>query len=272
VVDETSDVTPTTVVPRGPSPIFLGLLALLAVTGWLAWIDAGAWSIFLFVTTGWVVSLCLHEFAHAAVAYVGGDRSVAEKGYLTLDVRRYADPGLSLVLPVIFVVMGGIGLPGGAVWIDHGSLRNRWVDSAACFAGPAANVLVALLCLVPLGLGWVETDVQLDLAGFATNLDRLDFAAGLAFLGFLQLSAVLLNLLPVPGLDGFAMLDPHLPTDLRVKARRVGRWGFLVVIGLLLLPGPNEVFFGLVDDLVALTGTPSWLPSEGYYLYRFWEL
>ena len=70
-------------------------------------------------SAGWAVSLCLHEFGHAYTAYRGGDRSVRAKGYLTLDIRRYADLGLSLVLPVFFLLLGGIPLPGGAVWIDQ---------------------------------------------------------------------------------------------------------------------------------------------------------
>ena len=69
--------------------------------------------IVLLVLAGWAVSLCLHEFGHAYTAYRGGDRSVRAKGYLTLDIRRYADLGLSLVLPVFFLLLGGIPLPGG---------------------------------------------------------------------------------------------------------------------------------------------------------------
>ena len=77
------------------------------------------------VLAGWAVSLCLHEFGHACVAYRGGDRSVRGKGYLTLDIRRYTDVGLSFVLPVVFLLLGGIPLPGGAVWINHGAIRSR---------------------------------------------------------------------------------------------------------------------------------------------------
>ena len=46
---------------------------------------------FLIVLIGWIFSLCLHEFSHALVAYYGGDFTVREKGYLTLDIRRYTD-------------------------------------------------------------------------------------------------------------------------------------------------------------------------------------
>ena len=111
------------------SPWFLALLAVTLAGGFLA---ASATSrsvlttgIVLLMLGGWAVSLCLHEFAHAYTAYRGGDRSVRAKGYLTLDIRRYADIGLSLVLPMFFLLLGGIPLPGGAVWIDHGAIRRE---------------------------------------------------------------------------------------------------------------------------------------------------
>ena len=83
------------------------------------------WLAGLFVFGGWMISLCLHEFGHAIVAYFGGDTSVKDKGYLTLNPLNYTDPGLSLLLPMIFLVMGGIALPGGVgdsflVRLDYG--------------------------------------------------------------------------------------------------------------------------------------------------------
>jgi len=59
------------------------------------------------------------------LAYSGGDRAVAQRGYLTLNPLKYTHPVLSIVLPLIFVILGGIGLPGGAVWVNHGAIRGR---------------------------------------------------------------------------------------------------------------------------------------------------
>ncbi len=70
---------------------------------------------FLIVLAGWIFSLSLHEFAHALVAYYGGDKTVKDKGYLTFNPLKYTHPMLSIVFPIIFLMMGGIGLPGGAV-------------------------------------------------------------------------------------------------------------------------------------------------------------
>src|SRR5574341_512608 len=100
---------------------------------------------FIVVLVGWVFSLCLHEFSHALVAYYGGDYTVREKGYLTFNPLKYTHPVYSLLLPLLFLVLGGIGLPGGAVYIETWRLRSRGWVSAVSLAGPASNLLLAVL-------------------------------------------------------------------------------------------------------------------------------
>ena len=85
---------------RRPSPIFLALVAATAAAGVLTWkaqFTVAGTRVFAFVLLGWVVSLCLHEFAHAVTAYRFGDVTVAEKGYLSLDPRTYLHPVLSII-------------------------------------------------------------------------------------------------------------------------------------------------------------------------------
>src|SRR5881394_1341331 len=102
---------------------------------------------FLIVTILWIFSVCLHEFGHAIVAYHGGDTSVREKGYLTFNPLKYTHPVYSLLMPVLFMMLGGIGLPGGAVYIERDRLRSREWETAVSLAGPAMNVLwVLALC------------------------------------------------------------------------------------------------------------------------------
>src|SRR5437588_10189067 len=106
-----------------PSPVFLAMLGLTAFGGLLAWwsgadVQPMAYAgVFIFVIAGWMVSLCLHEFGHAITAWRFGDHDVAVRGYLTLDPRRYSHPALSLLLPIVIVALGGIGLPGAAVYV-----------------------------------------------------------------------------------------------------------------------------------------------------------
>src|SRR5919197_3167209 len=100
---------------------------------------------FAIVLFGWIFSLCLHEFSHALVAYFSGDTTVREKGYLTFNPLKYTHPLFSIVLPLLFLVMGGIGLPGGAVYIERWRIRNRFLLSAVSLAGPLANLLLAII-------------------------------------------------------------------------------------------------------------------------------
>jgi hypothetical protein len=75
----------------GLSSNFRWLLLVVAVSGALLFTgssDAGP-VVFVFVLAVWVVSICLHEFGHALVAWLGGDRSIPGKGYLTFDPARF---------------------------------------------------------------------------------------------------------------------------------------------------------------------------------------
>ena len=135
-----------------PSPVFLGVVAIAAAGGVMAWFaDPGGplsyAGVFVLVVGGWVVSLCLHEFAHAITAWRFGDHDTAARGYLSLNPFRYTVPSLSIVLPLVFVALGGIGLPGGAVWLNTAGMTRRQ-RTLVSLAGPFANAVLAVILLV----------------------------------------------------------------------------------------------------------------------------
>lgn len=243
-----------------PSPVFLGIVALFIVSGWMTWTGFGNKQIdvFLFVASGWTVSLCLHEYAHALVAFRGGDHDVAHRGYLTLDPLKYTHPLLSFVLPVVFLLLGGIGLPGGAVWVNHAAIRSRVVDSLISFAGPATNLVLAVVLVLPFSLG---------LDGGADSA----FWAALAFLAFLQLTASILNFVPMPGVDGGNLLFPWLSPQWQRGFNHVAPYGMLLLIALLWTPAVNDWFFSVVYSAGDVIGLPSYLISDGYRLFKFWS-
>jgi Zn-dependent protease len=243
--------------------IFSLMVAALAASGFALWEHRGGmFAVFSFVVCGWMVSLCLHEFAHAATGFHGGDRSVEAKGYLSLDIRRYAHPLLSFVIPLLFVICGGIGLPGGAVWINKSALRGRRWRSATSYAGPAANAVFASLCMLPFTLKLITPQ---------TIAQHLFFCAALALLGALQCVAVVLNLLPVPGLDGWGGLEPFLPARWVEFGRQVAPFAFLLLFaGLAFIPGLNHAMWHLVDRIAAAFGVPLGLPELGYSVLKFW--
>lgn len=245
---------------RRISPVFAGIVAVMAVTGWATWTGFAAQpgvAVFLFVTSAWIVSLCLHEYAHARTALHSGDITVGAKGYLTLNPLAYTHAVLSIVLPVLFLIMGGIGLPGGAVFIERGRIQGRWKHSLISAAGPLTNVLFALVCTAPF---W---------------LDALDgvpaaFRYALAFLALLQVTAAILNFLPVPGLDGYGVIEPWLSYRIRRQVEPFAPFGLLAVFALLWLPEVNTVFFDAVDAVLRSLGVNEWEASWGQQLYRFW--
>jgi Zn-dependent protease len=212
--------------------------------------------IVLLVLGGWAVSLCLHEFGHAAVAYRGGDRSVRDKGYLTLDIRHYTDVGLSFVLPIVILLVGGIPLPGGAVWINHAAIRSRATQSLVSLAGPATNLVLGGLLTAAVAL------VQMP-AGLAI---------GLSCLAFIQVIAFVLNILPIPGLDGFGVLEPFLSLPARRMAARVRPWAPLVLLVLIIgVPGASSVFLQVGAVVFAAVGGDVELAIEGYRELIFWR-
>lgn len=258
-----------------PSPIFIGLIALTGVSAWMTWTGFGnvRVDVFLLVICGWLVSLCLHEYAHALVAYFSGDRGVAERGYLRLNPLKYTHPILSIVLPVVAVILGGIGLPGGAVWVDHAHIGSKVKQSLISAAGPLTNVLFALLLAVPFLVG-LGPQIVLDASGqyqLVGSADHLEFWAALALLAFLQVTASVLNFLPVPGLDGGNILHPWLSPPYQRAYNLFAPYGFILLFVLLWQSQINRYFFNAVYWLSELIGVPQVLSQVGFQLMRFWS-
>ena len=212
---------------------------------------------FLVVIVGWVFSLCLHEFSHALVAYMGGDWTVREKGYLTFNPLKYTHPVYSLLLPLLFLVMGGIGLPGGAVYIETWRLRSKNWRTAVSLAGPISNLLLAII------LGLVLRFAPVNESGVWP---------GLAFLALLQVTAVVLNLIPVPPFDGYNAIEPHLNEALRMQFDQFrGAFVWIVFLVLWYVPLVADLFWGMIFFVSRILNIPLQLAGLGYDLFRFWS-
>lgn len=215
--------------------------------------------VFLSILVLWVVSLCLHEYAHARVAYAGGDTSVVEKGYLTLNPMRYMHPMMSLVVPLIILMIGGIPLPGGAVYIETQRLRSKHWDAAVSAAGPAANLLLMALCGIPFLLG-LHADPELAKTALFPTIGCF---------AFLMAFAALLNLLPLPGLDGFGIIAPYLSVEARRTAYEFSRYTIFLLIALLLFsPGFVTSLWSMAALLVETVGVPRAMWIDGWRAFR----
>ena len=248
---------------------------VFAVSGWMTWAGFGnvRVDVFLFVVTGWLVSLCLHEYAHAVAGYFAGDRSVAERGYLRLNPLKYTSPLLSIVLPVVVVILGGIGLPGGAVWIDHRHIRSRAKDSLISAAGPLTNIILAVVVAFPFLVG-IGPTLELSVSGqYALSGDggHLEFWSALAALAFLQVTASVLNLLPIPGLDGGSILQPWMSPAYQRAWNLFAPYGFILLFLALWQTRLGEWFYDLVFWLSDQIGLSQALIQVGLELMRFWS-
>lgn len=255
----------TAVPAKAPSPpnnlIGLGLVAAFAgLAAALVLAPPGKTPLtFAFVLVGWVLAVMAHEFAHAGVAWLAGDHTVREKGYLSFDPRRYGDLGTSLVIPLIALALGGIGFPGGAVYLRNDLMRSPAWRAAASLAGPAATLVVLLVLAFALNL-WSQAALPGPL-----------FAA-LAMLAFLQATALVLNLLPLPGLDGFNAIRPFLPTSWTPAIRKAEGVALLILLAaVFLLPGFSDLLFGVAVLIAAGLGVPVDAIQSGWSAFHFWK-
>lgn len=254
--------------PRARSPIgpflFPAFVVIAVLGGVMAQVTTGSprtvgiW-VFLLVIAGWVITLCLHEFAHSVVALAGGDTSVRARGYLTLNPLKYTDPVFSIVIPLVLLAVGGIPLPGGAVLIEHYRLRSRAWQSLVSAAGPATN----LIC------GFVLT----LLAGAVAGDGVTGLSAGLAFLAVLQFVTFVLNILPVPGFDGFGILAPYLPAAVHRAVAPIRPWAPLIVFALIWsIPQASSILFDPALWFYDLVGGSRTQAYWGQVLFQFWKL
>jgi Zn-dependent protease len=249
-------------VPVMPSPIFGAIVSVTAIAGSLTYLGKFPGpTLFVFVTGGWIISLCLHEFGHALIAWLGGDKSVADKGYLTLNPVKYTHGLFSIVFPLIFLAMGGIGLPGGAVYINPGAIASRRMRSLTSAAGPIATAMCATVLLIPFATGLVNRSVA----------SHFTFWAGLALLGFLQVTALFFNLLPIPGLDGFGILEPYLSEEISRGVRTIGSFTYIIIFLLFFNDTPvSRGFWTVIGFIGSLVSLDYYLVFAGLSLFQFW--
>lgn len=250
--------------PVYPSPIFLMLVLFTCVSGYLTYAGIGNASrtVFLFVLGGWITSVALHEFGHAIVAYLGGDKDVALRGYLTLNPLTYIDPLMTIFFPLLILLVGGFPLMGGAVLINTSVIRSQFTQALISAAGPMATLMCALGLSLPFLL----------LQNIHYFLEHYEFWSGLALLTFFQYVSLTINLLPVPGIDGFGIMSPFLPPEIVDIARRFRVLSFFVFFMVLFYtPFGQYIAEPAWQMMKAINPNLIFLVSEGFDLFFFWK-
>jgi Zn-dependent protease len=195
-----------------------------------------------------ILSLSVHEFAHAFCAYKLGDTTARDAGRLTLNPQAHIDPWGTLFIPALSVLMGGVAFLGWArptpVRADRfrDGVNRRFGSALVSAAGPVSNLLLALLTvgtmavLTRIGVG-LYRPVEID-GEFI--LRRTPLGLLLYSMFTLNIALAFFNLLPIPPLDGHRLLPPVLDPIVRP----LSRYGFAILIGIfLMLPRVAMVLF-----------------------------
>ncbi len=248
---------------HGVSPIFISLVVFAVTMAGFLWFGIGnnpKVFMFAFTISGWLVSLCLHEFGHAVTAFWCGDESVENKGYLTLNPLKYTHPVISVVIPVVMLLMGGLAFPGGAVYINIQALRKPVYRSLVSAAGPLANLICLFLLALPFG--------NIPFYLFYSNAPT-EFLSAIGILALLQMVSVFINLLPIPGLDGFGILEPFLPREVLEFSSFLRPFGFLIIFFFLSVDSPiADFFWNMVWSAMQLLGfNLAYFANEGVKVF-----
>jgi Zn-dependent protease len=200
-----------------------------------------------------IVSIVVHEVAHAWVARREGDDTPERQGRITLNPLPHLDPVGSFLVPAILAALPGNFLFGWArpVMVDIRNYRDPvWSDIRVSMAGPASNLVLALLFTLLL----VPAILLADGSGMGGGLLEQSVWVAAAYYGILiNLILALFNLIPVPPLDGSHVMRHLLPLRLREPYDRFGRVGILVLLGVLfLVPGAIQVVMAPVGWVAEL--------------------
>jgi Zn-dependent protease len=208
-------------------------------------------SLFLIVLPVLLMSVVVHEVAHAVVAKWEGDDTAYRMGRVTLNPIRHLDPMGSLIVPLLLFFLPGDFIFGWAkpVPVNPRNYRDyKWGDIRVSLAGIASNLILALLCTLALaflqGLGSA-------MGSFGGVISILYQAA---FYGlYINLILAVFNLIPIPPLDGSHVAYHLLPQNLRARYREFGRYGIGVIMLLVfVVPNGFELLLLPVTFLVEL--------------------
>jgi Zn-dependent protease len=206
-----------------------------------------------------VISLGIHEAAHAWVAWKCGDSTAKDLGRMTLNPLPHIDLFMTILLPAFLLLSSnGHRFFGGAkpVPVNFHRLRHPWRDmSLVAIAGPLSNLLLAAFFLTAyhffVRTGWYNGAAEFVSSRQSDLLPKVLLAATTW-----NLLLTVFNLVPIPPLDGSRVMAYLLPHPMREHYNALGQYGLLIIFGLIYLSPDFSYFLSTtVGDL--LTGLNS---------------
>lgn len=197
----------------------------------------------------WIIPLLfaitLHEVAHGWVAFMLGDPTAKMLGRLTINPFKHIDPIGTVLVPMLLLFLGGFVFGWAKpVPVTNENFKNKYRDMAlVAVAGPLANLLMAF--------GWAVC-VKLAFVMGAGRSNATGPALALVYMGqigiMINLSLLVLNLLPIPPLDGGRVLSYFLPRRWSWYLSQLEPYGFIILL-LLLASG---LLIGMIGPLIQM--------------------
>jgi Zn-dependent protease len=200
-----------------------------------------------------IFAITLHEVAHGWVASKLGDQTAKMLGRLTLNPLKHIDPIGTVLVPLVLLIFGGFVFGWAkAVPVDTRNFKNPRGDMAwVAIAGPTANLIMAFLWAILAKVGMILQTTSPDVGMFLIY-------SGLAGVS-INLILLILNLIPIPPLDGSRVLSAFLPKTLAWQYNQIAPYGFIILVGLMLMGilsplimGPYSMFQQVVFNIVGL--------------------
>jgi Zn-dependent protease len=200
-----------------------------------------------------IIAITFHEAAHGYTAFLFGDDTAKRAGRLTLNPIRHIDPFGTIILPALLAATTGF-IFGYAkpVPVDPRALGNPRRDMAiVAAAGPLTNVVLAIISAIVFFIALSPANENALLWNLFVMSIQLNFVLAV------------LNILPLPPLDGSKVLAAFLPSRLLGPYMRLDPFGFLILLGLIfLVPALTAQFGARINILGWLVGDPA------FYLTR----
>lgn len=187
----------------------------------------------IFVVLASIIAITLHECSHGYVANYFGDPTAKEQGRLTLNPLAHIDPFGTVILPLLLKLVGmpafGFAKP---VPVNVSRLRDvRNHSFLVSMAGPATNIALSILSIGVCRLtGATMSDINQLSYGTWTEV-----AYFFAIFGLINISLAIFNLLPIPPLDGSAIIERIVPKRHLAKYFAIRQKALPIVLVLFLL-------------------------------------
>jgi Zn-dependent protease len=191
-----------------------------------------------------IFAITIHEAAHAYVAKCCGDQTAFLLGRVSFNPVRHIDPFGTIILPLLMIIMSralhgppfifGYAKP---VPVDWRNLKNHRRDKAlVAIAGPASNILMALIWV---WVAWCAAQVLSQPMHYPAMLQpAAKFLSITGYFGvILNVLLAVLNMLPIPPLDGSRVVASFLPRSMVYAYERLEPYGMYILLALLFLGG-----------------------------------